>query len=69
MDRYSKLREVFRLMNYKDADQNFTREIKLFEEILSSYEDHAFQTTSNFSLYTDKEKEGGHMEFRKSQEI
>jgi hypothetical protein len=33
-DRYTKLREVFRLMNHKDHEGNFTREIDMFEGII-----------------------------------
>ena len=41
----------------------------MFEGIISKLDELQFNTTSNFSLYTDKEKEGGNMEFRRSQEM
>lgn len=32
--RYQELREVFKLMNHHDKDQNFTREIKIFQKLI-----------------------------------
>ena len=41
----------------------------MFEGIIGKLDELQFNSTSNFSLYTDKEKEGGNMEFRRSQEM
>lgn len=32
--RYKELREVFKLMNHRDIDMNFTREIQLFKRLI-----------------------------------
>ena len=53
-------------MNHKDQEGNFSREIDMFEGIISKLDELQYNTTSTFSLYTDKEKEGGNMEFRRS---
>jgi len=41
----------------------------MFEGIIAKLDELQFNSTSSFSLYTDKEKEGGNMEFRRSQEM
>jgi len=35
---YRELRDVFRLMNHKDKEKNFSREIELFERVIKRLE-------------------------------
>jgi hypothetical protein len=41
----------------------------MFEGIIAKLDELQYNSTSNFSLYTDKEKEGGNMEMKRSQEM
>jgi hypothetical protein len=36
---YRELRDVFRLMNHKDLEKNFNREIALFERVICRLEE------------------------------
>lgn len=49
-------------MNHNDTEQNFKREIELFDKIINRLKD----AQGNSSFYSDKDKEGGNQEFRKS---
>lgn len=64
MERYKRLKEVFKLMNHNDPEQNFAREIEMFEKIISKLKD----AETNNSFYSDKDKEGGNMEMMRSQD-
>jgi len=39
LERYVELRSVFQMMNYNDKDKNFSREIELFDRIISKLRD------------------------------
>ena len=36
--RYQELRDVFKMMNHHDKDENFSREIKLFKNLINRLE-------------------------------
>lgn len=62
---YKELRDVFRLMNHKDHEQNFGREIKLFERVIQRLEDlYSNPNASARSVLSDNE--GGNFEMRKN---
>ena len=57
MTRYIELRDVFCLMNHKDIQGNFTREIDIFNNMIKRLaEIQQYNTATSF-------QEGGHMEY------
>jgi len=64
LELFAELKDVFELMNHNDPDQNFRREIKLFDKVQRKLlELHALaQEGNNWSANSEQEKEGGKLE-------
>lgn len=58
---FRELRDVFRLMNHKDQEQNFQREIKLFEKCIIRLEE-LYQNPNASARSVVNDKEGGNFE-------
>ena len=64
LELYTELKDVFELMNHNDSQQNFRREIRLFDRIqkrLVELYNNAYDR-NNWSAISEQEKEGGKFE-------
>ena len=62
---YRELTDVFRLMNYKDTNKNFGREIALFERVIVRLEE-LYQNPNASIRDINDNNEGGNFEIKKS---
>lgn len=59
---YRELRDVFRLMNHKDEQKNFSREISLFERIIAKLENLYQNPSASLRDVHEDDNEGGNLE-------